>query len=175
MTNSPWTSKGNCKPPTWTAPSFMDTVKVLALPFLLQVQCKAESGLETKMHLCNNLYILVHPVLLQNVHFPLCMCTSYFICLHSYKSKYSITFPSGRRQTASTIIDHTCWRSGVRTSVFFFFFIKMVLRKLSSTGNTNTHWFLEVLQTYHMLPVALSVRPGKGLAEFFNFPSSFII
>jgi len=25
------------------------------------------------------------------------------------------------------------------------------------------------------LPVALRVIPGKGLAEFFNFPSSFII
>ena len=55
-------SKGNCKPPTWTAPSFMDTVKVLPLSFLLQVQFKAESELETKMHLhtiiCTALYTL---------------------------------------------------------------------------------------------------------------------
>jgi len=40
----------------------MDTVKVLPLSFLLQVQFKAESELETKMHLrtiiCTALYTL---------------------------------------------------------------------------------------------------------------------
>ena len=46
----------------------MDTVKVLPLPFLLQVQFKAESELETKMHLrtiiCTALYTLSYVKLL---------------------------------------------------------------------------------------------------------------
>ena len=40
MTNSPRVSKGNCTPLTRTAPSLMDTLKVLLFPVLLQAQHK---------------------------------------------------------------------------------------------------------------------------------------
>ena len=117
MTNSPWASKGNCKPPTWTAP-FMDTVKVLPLPFLLQVQCEADSELETKMHfraiICTFWYTLSYCKTF--ISLPVCAQLIFYVC--TYKSKYSIMFPSGRRPTASTTIDHACWTSGIRSSDF---------------------------------------------------------
>lgn len=175
ITNSPWASKGNCKPPTLTAPSFMDMVKVFPLPFLLQVQCKAESELETKMHFPAIISAFLYTLSYCKTFISLPVCAQLIVYVCPYKSKYSIVFPSGRRQTASTIIESRMLEGWSKD--FCFFFIKMVMHKckVSLTGHTNKHWFLEALQTYHMLPVALRVRPGKGLAEFFNFPSSLII
>lgn len=66
------------------------------------------------------------------------------------------------------VVYHTYWRNGVK---------KLTLYLLHWTdARQEIHINIYAArQTYHMLPLALRLTPGKGFTKFFSCPSSFMV
>ena len=137
MTNSPWVSKGNCTPPIWTAPSFMDTRKVLLFPDSLQLQ-HSVLNIKHKYIFCS--------IIKMKVYLSRCKGTP--------REEHEV-------QPEFSYMDLKTFWYGLEEGNY-----------PRQEININIHG---AIQTYHMLPLALRLTPGKGFTKFFSCPSSFMV